>query len=111
MFPHGDVATFYSAGERVVLGQTVPDWTNPTTEIEIRCGVAPAETAEQVEPGRVAATADLRLYLPRTVDIDPAWRCSVRGRTWEVVGRSSQWRHPMTGWTPGTTVDLREVEG
>lgn len=44
-------------------------------------------------------------------DLSPHDRWTVRGKVYDPVGDPAAWRSPLTGWAPGTVVQLRRSEG
>lgn len=114
MFTQGEPVVFQRAGERLdPYSQTTrrDDWANPETTLTASAGVEPVSSTEPAAVDRSAVITRLRLYLDGVLDIDPAWRCIVRGLTCRVTGRPAQWRHPMTGWSAGTVVEVDAVDG
>lgn len=116
MFAHAELVVFHEAGTysdpHDSSGTVTGDWATATDVLTLRCAVSPI-TDEDVDAAKVRnpAIEQLTLYLAGLVDIDPRWRCTVRGRTYQVQGRSRQWKHPASGWQAGTTVVVEAVDG
>ncbi|MFJ9313797.1 hypothetical protein ACIRN4_06350 [Pimelobacter simplex] len=87
------------------------DWTSPDALPIPGCGFAPSGSAEPLEQGRNAVITTPTVYAPAGADVLAHDRLIVRGRTWQVKGDPADWRHPMTGWTPGLVIQLEEVAG
>lgn len=87
------------------------DWANPDALPIPGCGFAPSGSTEPLEQGRSAVITTPTVYAPAGADVLAHDRLIVRGRTWQVKGDPADWRHPMTGWTPGLVIQLEEVAG
>lgn len=116
MFAHAEEVVFLEAGTysdpHDSTDTVTGDWSTATAVLTTHCAVAPT-TDEDIDPAKARnpAIERLTLYLAGLVDIDPRWRCTVRGRTYAVQGRSRQWQHPASGWAAGTTVEVEAVDG
>ena len=113
MFTLGEPVTFLRAGDRAdpySATMVADDWTLPTTALVTSCGVQPVDSDELTD-ARAGVVTRFRLYLAGLVDVDPAWRCQVRGHVCQVVGEPARWTHPATGWEAGTVVEVVVVDG
>lgn len=70
----------------------------------------PGGTSEPSEPGHNRVITEPTLYVPPEVVFGPRDRVLVRGRSYEVAGDTSEWRHP-NGWVPGNVIRLKRVDG
>lgn len=114
MLSHGEPVTFYRPGQRsdpYSQATVRDDWTAPEKMLTEVCGVEPTGSTEPDAVDRDSVTIRFRLYLGRTVAIDPTWRAKVRGEMLEVIGHPAQWLHPMTGWDAGTVVEVGVTHG
>lgn len=91
--------------------QQVPDWSQPPAELTLYAGVADSGSVEQILDGRTPVDSDFTLYFDTTVDVTPQDRIRVRGLVCGVTGRPFLWRSPLTGWQPGTVVQVKIREG
>jgi hypothetical protein len=92
-------------------GNEAADWDATTVTTYDPCVAYPG-TSEETTDGRVSGTmAELTLLLPYGADVQPSDRVTWRGRSFEVISQSYDWRSPLTGWQPGTQVDLRAYDG
>lgn len=112
-FAHGEtitrlrgtpVADPYSA-------ETVLGWDAPSKLDIDGVGVEPITARTAPAEARQAVTIGYVLYCPAGADITAADRVRVRGRDHRVTGEPAAWRSPMTGWAPGTVVNVEGVEG
>lgn len=74
------------------------------------CGVAPRESVED-NTNRTAVVVGLTVFAAPGVDVRADDRCQIGAVVYEVDGKPAVWSHPMTGWQPGTVIQLRDVEG
>jgi hypothetical protein len=114
LFPYGETVTRLRATAVVdeYSGEaTGTSWDTPD-ELDIPgCAFDPGTSTEPLEVGRTAVITQPRVFVPFGADILPGDRVVVRERTWEVDGDVAEWRSPYSGWTPGTEVRLKAVEG
>ena len=73
--------------------------------------VAPRESADVHDVGRVGVIVGLTLYLPYGTDIGHGDQVLVDDVLYEVDGEEGDWLQPMTGWQAGTTVALKRASG
>lgn len=80
---------------------------------ELLAGVAPASSTDEPRSyGAHTVVTPATLYLPEfRTDLSPHDEWEVRGVRSGVEGQPQPWRSPMTGWTPGTVIQLRKVDG
>jgi hypothetical protein len=113
-FPHGETVTRLRgvaltdpySGEA-----TDVDWTTPTSLAIPGCGVADGGSLEPTQDARNAILSDFDVVAPYGVDVQAGDRLVIRGLTCEVSGRPFDWMNPFTGWTPGTVIRAKVVEG
>lgn len=113
-FPFGETVEFVSGVEvEDEYHNQTTDWDHP--EVVLTCygvGVEPRPSSETTTDARNAITSGFTIYIPdEMVEVRGEWRANVRGSQWQVLGDSSQWRHPMTGWVSGTVVQVGRVDG
>ncbi len=90
---------------------TGTDWATPD-ELDIaHVAVEPRPSSEPVQDARNAVVSGYTLYPPYACDISPADRVRVRGEVFQVEGDRADWRSPYTGWTPGSVVQTKRVDG
>lgn len=110
MFAHGTTVTIQRASTTTDrYGNTIP---GPYVDVEDidGCAVAPRESSED-NTNRTALVVGVTVFAPYGADVRKADRCVIDGRTYQVEGEPAAWSHPMTGWQPGTVIQLRIVEG
>lgn len=73
--------------------------------------VAPVSSEDTTGRGRDGVVVDARLYGPYGLDINEADRIEVDGQVYRIVGVPQRYRHPLTGWEAGVTVDLVRAAG
>ena len=73
--------------------------------------VAPRESTDVNDVGRVGVVIGLTLYLPYDTDIEHGDQVLVDDVLYEVDGEEGDWLQPMTGWQAGTTVALKRASG
>lgn len=73
-------------------------------------GFAPGGIDEPFVPGHTRSVSEPALYTPPGVVFEAQDRVIVRGKLYEVVGDTAEWRHP-NGWTPGNVIKLKRVDG
>lgn len=114
-FPFGEAVHVIRAGvstDPYSGSSTADDWDNPAAEFDVAgCAVANGGSTEIAQTDRQSVEADYDVFMPAGTDITAYDRLVVRGETCEVVGRPFEWRHPMTGWTPGVFVQAKVVLG
>lgn len=112
-FPHGETVTRLR-GTPVIdpysEEATGLNWDGPAS-LELLCGVADGGSIEPSQDARDSVASDFDVLAPYGADVTPADRLVVRGLTCEVVGRPFAWLNPLTGWTAGTLVRAKIVEG
>lgn len=87
------------------------DWTLATRKTIDGCGIAPVSSGEPLLDNRTQVDSQVEVYAPYGADIKALDRLVIRGITWAVEGEPAAWRHPMTGWQPGTVIRAVKVEG
>lgn len=113
----------YPFGETVVVRRATPvedpysgevtdySWADATdTEIP-GCIVWPGETDEPNRVAREIVDVIITVAMPPGTDVTAQDRVVVRGEVYEVDGAPFDYRHPMTGWRPGTVVPCRIRRG
>lgn len=111
-FPYGETVTRLRATVTTdSTNSTQYDWTSPAHLDIPGCAFDPGSSSEPLETGRTAVITQPTVYAPAGSDVLPADRMVVRGVTYEVDGRPASWVSPFSGWAPGMTVVLRDVEG
>lgn len=73
--------------------------------------VAPRESSEPSERGRVGVIVGLTLFAPYDTDLLHTDQIEVDGTLYEIEGEPGQWRNPFTDWEAGLTVALRRATG
>lgn len=113
MLPAAEPVVFLAPGTRTdpYSGAPAEDWTSPLVALRACAGVEPTGSTEPLAVGRQSVVTGFRLYLDGIVEVDPSWRCDVRGVRAAVKGSPAQWAHPMTGWLAGTVVEVEVVDG
>lgn len=114
MFAYGETVTFLAPGTSTdEYGNETQDWDNPTTAlVKDHAGIEPRPVATENYDNRNAITDGYTLYWPGDVfEVDPTWRVTVRGKTWDVLGPEAGWVSPFTGWQAGTVVQVGGVNG
>lgn len=116
-FEYGETVTVLRARrvEDPYSGKTRLDWENPLEFPMEHCAVDDRATGEAREPAdstiRQQVIAGLRVFGPPDWDVTVDDRMRVRGTVWNVDGHPFAPKSPFTGWEPGTTVNLRKVDG
>jgi hypothetical protein len=87
------------------------DWALATRKTISGCGIAPVSSGEPLRDSRTQVDSAVDVYVPYGADIKALDRLVIRGTTWAVDGEPATWRHPMTGWQPGTVVHAVKVDG
>lgn len=87
------------------------DWTLATRKTIPGCGIAPISSDEPLRDSRTQVDSMVDVYAPYGADIKALDRLIIRGTTWAVEGDPAVWRHPMTGWQPGTVIRAVKVDG
>ncbi len=65
-----------------------------------------------VEEDRHPVQDGFVLYFADPVELVPVQdRIRVRGGSYRIVGRPEDWTSPLSGWSPGTVVNVRRVVG
>lgn len=72
--------------------------------------VEPAGSKRDPQTGQTITTTGFTLYLPSSETVDAGDRFTVRGKTYQVEGKSSDWVSPFTQWAPTNAVVLEESE-
>ena len=114
MFAHGETVTRLRAttvtdpysGEATGL-----DWSSPNSLAILGCAFNPGGSTEPVQDSRNAVITKPEVYAPVDADVLAGDRLVVRGDTYEVDGRPSDWRNAFTGWAAGLVIKLDLVEG
>jgi hypothetical protein len=73
--------------------------------------VAPRESSDLTDRGRVGVVVGLTLFAPRCTDLRASDQVDVDGVTYDIDGDPGRWRHPMTGWSAGMTAALTRAQG
>lgn len=113
-FPHGETVTRLRGTPTLdpYSGESTGiDWTNPDTLPIPGCGVGDGGSLEPLREARNSVESDYDILAPYGSDVLAGDRVIVRGLTCDVIGRPFPWRHPMTGWEPGTVIRAKIVEG
>lgn len=112
-FRHGEVVQVLTAGTTTdpYSGDDAPDWTTPTSVTVSGVGVEPRPSGEPLQDARNQVTSGFTLYFPPDTTVTPQNRVSVRGATYDVLGEPAVWINPLTGWEPGTVVQVERSEG
>lgn len=74
----------------------------------------PTTTTDINGPGRDGITVSLDLWVPAGFDLAPTDLVSVGGVRYRIVGDAgaqAEYRHPFTGWNPGSVVQLARAAG
>lgn len=106
--PFGETVVVHRRAPRDDFGQPVPSSTHSIEGV----GIAPRRSTEANTPARNTLVYGLTAYLPFDADIratDVVERPD--GTRWNVIGEPMRWRSPLTGWQPGTEVDLERATG
>jgi hypothetical protein len=107
-FPFGETVTVHRRAPRDDFGRP-----GAVTSHQIEgVALAPRRSEEGNTPTRNTVTAGLVAFMPYDADIratDTVERFD--GTKWAVVGTPMRWRSPLTGWMPGTEVELERVTG
>ena len=114
MFAFGETVTFLEAPTiEDDLGNEVLDWEHATPVLtKPHAGVEPRPMPTEDHDNRNSVTDGFTLYWPGEVfEVDPLWRATVRGKTWDVLGPGAGWVSPFTDWQAGTVVQVGAVSG
>jgi len=115
MFAFGETVTLLAAGTvEDEYGNTVESWDAPTTVAVVsHVGVEPRPGGEDFQNDRNAITDGFTLYDPsNALAVAKAMnRVEVRGRVLPVLGEPAVWASPLTGWAPGTVLQVGGVSG
>jgi hypothetical protein len=112
IFPFGQTITVYRPGGMDAFGDPQPGdthdvgpcavWQTASTEhTDMRDTVVTTRT--MLVPNGADIVATDRVYLPGDDQGKPA--------RWQVSGDPHRWHSPLTGWEPGTEVQLERVTG
>lgn len=92
-------------------GDTVRDWSTPTSRTVTGCRVAPrTESRAEDNADRSAVVDGWTIYAPPGTAIDAHDRIAVRGETHDVVGTPAVWSDTAT-IPAGVVVTTRRVQG
>lgn len=107
-FPYGVTVTVERPGGTDQYGNPLP----PADHTIDDCAVAQDSTLEMTD-GRATTITVFSLYTTTPdADLEPQDVIVMPdGERWQVQGDAWSPVHPMTGWQPGTRVDVRKVEG
>lgn len=118
MFSFGEPVEFlratpkYDPYSRAMTGES---WDAPEVALTVTAGVEPKVDSDATTATHgnsvVRRGFEYRLYLQGRHEIDPLWRVRVRGRVLAISSTPQEWHHPMTGWEPGTVVEVTERHG
>lgn len=112
VLPHGEPATVVRPGWSTDrYGNQVPDWDAATSTTHEQCVAYPGTTEDTTDGREHGVSTELTLLLPYGADVLATDRVTWRGTTYEVSGLAYDWRSPLTGWQPGTQVDLKVYQG
>lgn len=111
-YPHGETVVHH----RLVVvddddgyGQPVEEWVDAAWE---GVGFAPGTSDEPLSGGSTRVVTQARIYDPMCRAVDSGDEFTVRGRRYAVDGDASGvWTNPITGWSPGSVVELKAVSG
>ena len=84
--------------------------TQDRTPIE-GASVAPRESSESDDRGRVGVIVGLTLIAPYDTDLAFTDQVEVDGVLYDIEGEPGWWRNHFTGWEAGLTAALRRAEG
>jgi hypothetical protein len=75
--------------------------------------IAPRTSSEAGGDMRTATVrTGLTVYLPDTSGLTSAHRLvRADGTVWRVSGQPAEWRNPLTGWSPGSQIEIDRVQG
>lgn len=111
-FPHGETVTVLTATTTTDgFGNTVTDWSNPTSVAVDNVAVADGGSLEVNTNAQNITDSDFDLIFPPDATVTAENRVIVRGLTCNVAGRPFLWSNPFTGWTPGLVVKAQIREG
>ncbi len=113
-FPYGETVRLVRAGlvEDPFSGELVADWSNPTYyPLPVPCAVYASMVAEPgVLETPLLVTSTLTVVMPYETDVRQTDRVQIMtgsfARIYEVEA-VRKWKHPMTGWTPGAEVRVK----
>lgn len=88
-----------------------PQSSTATTTTVVGCAVAPRQSTEPTERGRVGVIVGLTLYAPYDTDIRSGDLITVDSVIYEVEGEPGKWKHPVTNREAGIEVALRRAAG
>lgn len=109
----------FPAGRTVRAFREVRDRYGDTTGVDERLlhgvSIAPRVSTEAGGDMRTAVVATgLTMLVPDPADaawLTPQHRVDVDGRVYRVQGDPARWQSPLTGWQPGTQVELDIAQG
>ena len=87
------------------------NWSAPNALPIPGCAFNPGGSQEPVQDARSAVITQPEVYAPVDADVLSGDRLVVRGLTYDVQGRPSEWRNAFTGWAAGLAIALKIVEG
>lgn len=115
MFAFGETVTLLGPGSTEdAYGNTVEDWSTPLTVATVdHCGVEPRPGGETYQNDRNAVTDGFTIYDPSNAlaVAKATHRLEVRGKVYPLLGQPAVWSSPLTGWAPGTVVQVGGVDG
>ena len=91
-------------------GDTVTDWSSPSSLVLSARGVEPVSSSEDND-GRQAVITGFRVYLGAGADVLAGDRVVMRGTTYDVDGQPADWRSPWGTSLGGIVVALTAVSG
>jgi hypothetical protein len=110
MFPFGEPVTPVVRVKRASPDELGNDVFDDVPGAAVRGAFDPGGSVEQVQ-GQSLVISQPSVYLPAGTDLSAVDALLIRGDTFEVDGRPSDWVNPFTGWHPGVHVKLRRVTG
>jgi hypothetical protein len=115
-FPFGTTVTRQRAGRTLdVYSQeaTDLDWSAPE-EVQFEgCAVWQESSLEPdpIDQRRMQVVTMTKVTLPYDADVEPLDRFIVLGHTYEVQGELERYKHPITGWAPGSIATGKRIDG
>lgn len=116
LFPFGETVEVLKAGwvEDPFSGELVLDWSQPSVHpVPVPVAVYASMVAESNEPGAIMTPllvlSTLTVFMPYETDVQEVDRVRILTGSFASlyeVKAVKKWRHPMTGWTPGTEVRI-----
>jgi len=116
-FPFGQVVTRLEplmVADAHHPGHAHADWSQVTRTDIPGCVVYPAGSTgdETSQLGRPElATQTMNVLLPPGFTLNPTDRVEWRGRVFQVIGFTTEFVSPFTGWAPGNQAVIRLREG